>query len=177
MALNKKIADLLNQAISFEKLATFSDRQNFLKAISQQTFTDSVFDRDPIVGTPPTKAPVKMTLPETVISNQPEPGLPEHATLPETVISEYPRIDPKQQEALSKIVSIEGLGLPLAVDGKLGPKTRQALQAFKKHFGYTNLSDQSALQAVVLRAQDPKYELTHGPSINPNKHTQNKPAI
>jgi hypothetical protein len=61
---------------------------------------------------------------------------------------EYPSIEKNKQEALSRITTIEGLGLPLKIDGKLGPATRAALDAFKKKFDST-LSDPGALRKAL----------------------------
>ena len=79
--------------------------------------------------------------------------------------AEYPHIDPKKQEALGRIVTIEGLGLPLQADGELGPKTREALKAFSKWAvikGHLppNATDSQLLDlALKLTKTDSKYKL------------------
>jgi hypothetical protein len=72
--------------------------------------------------------------------------------MPADKISAYPPINKDQQEALSRIIVIEGLGLPLKIDGKLGPKTREALKKFKKHFNLESLSDTDALANAPMLA-------------------------
>jgi hypothetical protein len=72
---------------------------------------------------------------------------------------DYPSIETNKQEALSRIITIEGLGLPLKIDGKMGPRTRAALDAFKKKIDPT-LSDAGALRkALDMVKTDPKYKL------------------
>jgi hypothetical protein len=78
-------------------------------------------------------------------------------TLPNTTISAFPKINPQIQSALSKILSLEGASIPITVDGILGPETRNALQLFKKKFNLTNLNTDKLLQAVLIKAKDPRY--------------------
>lgn len=64
----------------------------------------------------------------------------------------YPRIDKEEQRALSKITTIKGIGtgLPLKIDGLLGPETRKSLDAFKKMFGIKSDSQALAYATVFL---------------------------
>jgi hypothetical protein len=55
-------------------------------------------------------------------------------------------IDKKQQDALSKFVTVEGIGMPLKIDGVLGSETRKALDAVKKYFNKPSMSDFQVLQ-------------------------------
>ncbi len=145
---------LLKKATSFEKLALYSDRKTFLKALSQavdpaakQFYNLDEFGNPKREGIPP-------VTPE-------DPGAHEPAMMmPADRISAFPPIDQKAQEALSRINSVEGIGIPISVDGKLGPETKAALQAFKKKFNFTYMSDLDALQAALMKAEDPKYQIS-----------------
>ena len=73
-------------------------------------------------------------------------------------------VDKGQQEALSRFLTVERLGIPLrTIDGRLGPETRQALDAFKKYYNqYATqkiTSDQQALQLVkyIVDSSPEKY--------------------
>jgi hypothetical protein len=85
-----------------------------------------------------------------------DPGVGESPMVfdhPTDRITGFAPIDQEQQEALSRFVTVNGLGLPLRVDGKLGPDTRKALDAFKKYLTEKNpekpkLSDAQALETV-----------------------------
>ncbi len=76
----------------------------------------------------------------------------------------YPPIDKDQQEALGRVVMIKGLTFvdPKKMsDGKLGPETRKALDAFKKYLtekapGKT-VSDKDALAIAELIEQNKAY--------------------
>ena len=111
-----KIEKLLSQAAYFEKLAVFSDRKEFLKALAQ-------------------------TLPETVIESGPQ--MPPVVTLPETVIEGDPskKINPAYQNMLSYLFVNEMV--PLSPDGDLGAQTRKAMDMFKtKYMGGTGTDQQ-----------------------------------
>ncbi len=83
-----------------------------------------------------------------------QPGM----QMPADHIRAFPPVDRKLQEALSRVTTIDGLGIPLDVDGQLGPKTKAALSAFKKKYG-PSMTDQQALQkAQQLVQSDPKYK-------------------
>jgi hypothetical protein len=147
---------LLKKATSFEKLALYSDRKTFLKALSQADSGAKQFYNLDEFGNPK-KEGIPPVTPE-------DPGAHEPAmVMPADKISAFAPIDPKAQAALSKIVSIEGIGIPIAVDGKLGPETRGALKAFKRKFNYANMSDKDALQAALMKAEDPKYNTNYKP--------------
>jgi hypothetical protein len=143
---------LLKKATSFEKLALYSDRKAFLRALSQadpaaqQFYNLDEFGNPKQEGIPPVQ-------PEDPGTHEPP------MTMPADKITAFPPVDPKAQEALSRITSLEGIGVPIAADGKFGPETRRALQEFKKRFNYTNMSDRDALDAAVMKAQDPKYRI------------------
>lgn len=151
-----KADTLFKKATAFERLALYSDRQAFLQALAQQkplinpqgpqptdpnmhpyTQPDWESERDREFGSPgtipaPTEQPVQAT---------------------EKVIKEFPPIDTVAQEALSRVTTVEGIGLPLKIDGKLGPETRKSLEAFKKRFDLSpTLSDKQVLQYAKLLA-------------------------
>lgn len=69
------------------------------------------------------------------------------------VIKAYPPIATADQEAVFRFVTVNGLGLPGKVDGKLGKETRQALEAIKNYFAKVNpqnprMSDAQAITAA-----------------------------
>ena len=58
----------------------------------------------------------------------------EEITMPTANIQSTKPIPTDVQNMLSHIITVEGIGLPLQIDGVLGPKTRQALDVFKNKF-------------------------------------------
>lgn len=70
----------------------------------------------------------------------------------------YPPIPGDVQEALSRIVTIEGIGVPLKLDKSMGPKTRAAMEAFKKKFMDNKGTDGEVFAKVREMAKDPKYQ-------------------
>lgn len=202
----------------FEKLAIYSDRGAFLKALAQQGsdpkvlelvkqmeslirgagITDesilapfvnvSIFNNAPDVGAiirASSKARLQMTglangneinqlirLEQQlrVAGTTPDPGAnePPMVFTPDPVkdqIKAYPPIDAKQQSALCRIVTIKGLTFvdPNKMsDGKLGPETRKALNAFKKYLtkkspNKRSISDQEALNIAENMDQNKAY--------------------
>jgi peptidoglycan hydrolase-like protein with peptidoglycan-binding domain len=148
---------LLAKTSSFERLAVYSDRKAFLQSLSQESFTPEEVQQwgnldefgNPIqTGVPPVPNPTT-TIPETTITGK----------LPLTK-PVFPTIDKRQQEALSKVVSLDGIGIPLQrIDGILGPETKVALKSFKAAYHMENLSDAQALQhAQTLVETLPKYQ-------------------
>ncbi len=86
---------------------------------------------------------------------------PADITFKDDHITGYPTIDATQQSALGKIVMIEGLAFvdPKKMhDGKLGPETRKALDAFKKWVTAKNpsktVTDNDALAMAEMMAQN-----------------------
>jgi hypothetical protein len=146
---------LLKKATSFEKLALYSDRKTFLKALSQRALPVYENHPRPQGDYDFTSRPNDIPPPEPEDPGAHEPPM----MMPADKISAFPPIDPKTQEALSRIVSIDGIGIPIATDGKLGPETKRALQAFKKKFNFINMSDKDALQAALMKGEDPKYQI------------------
>lgn len=133
---------LLKKAASFEKLAAFSDRKAFFASLAQDNkYTGQNMSFDPLQSINP-------------MHDQEYSGNPPTAGSKPT----FAPIDQKAQEALSRVNSIEGIGIPISVDGKFGPETKSALQAFKQKFNCTNMSDKDALDVVLMTAKDPKYQ-------------------
>ncbi len=76
----------------------------------------------------------------------------------------YPPIDPEEQSALGRLVMIKGLTFvdPKKMsDGKLGPETRRALDAFKKYLTEkkpgSKVSDQDALAMAKMMVDNKAY--------------------
>lgn len=71
----------------------------------------------------------------------------------------YPPIDTKVQEAIERIVVIEGQGLPMKIDGRIGPETRGAINRFKKYIlKDEKMSDKDAFAKALEMVQQPKYK-------------------
>lgn len=81
-----------------------------------------------------------------------------------TTIPQAKKIDKEEQRALGKILTIEGIGLPLDPDGILGPKTKAAIEAFKKKFKFNPftktyvLTDEDALTYAKMLSETDKYK-------------------
>ena len=63
------------------------------------------------------------------------------------------------QELLGRINTIEGIGLPLKVDRKIGPKTIGALKAFNEKFMGGSASRAQLFNKILEMGKDPKYSL------------------
>lgn len=73
-------------------------------------------------------------------------------------ITAVPPINPKDQEAVYKFVTINGLGIPGKTTGKLDKDTRTALEAIKNYFAKVNpqnprMTDQQAIQAAKFEGR------------------------
>jgi hypothetical protein len=159
-----KADTLLKKSITFEKLALYSDCKSFLQAIAQdiQSFppvSNKGINTDYMPGT----APPVNNLPQEQNNVSREQELQENMNQPgvkmpmDRVIG-YPTIPQDAQAALFRINTIDGLGLPGKIDGKLGPETRRAINVFKKKFNVQQLSDAEVLQFAKMKAHyDPKY--------------------
>lgn len=113
-----KVDNLLKRASAFEKLAFYGDRKAFLQSLSQKypNMTQSpMSDLGVLPNLPPSQ-----TSTDTVY------------TMPEVTIKGYPLIPKDVQQQLSSINVEKGWGLPLTIDGELGPSTKFALDSFKK---------------------------------------------
>lgn len=126
-----KIDDLLKRVERFEKLAVYGDRSAFLKSLAQDNASYQPFIGSDSGGDHPGAAGPNYFAPD-----QKSP-------------TSYPPISRELQEMLSRITTVQGLGLPLQIDGSLGPETKKALDAFRRKFNVPgNFSDAEALQVV-----------------------------
>lgn len=91
---------------------------------------------------------------------------------PASAVSQFPAIDPKEQNDVFRIATIEGLIVPpdakRASDGKLGPQTKAAIKALRSAKNKTNgqplfpelsvlKTDQDVLTWAGMKAQSPRY--------------------
>jgi hypothetical protein len=90
---------------------------------------------------------------------------------PASAVSQFPAIDPKEQNDVFRIATIEGLIVPPdskhMSDGKLGPQTRAAIKALRGAKDKTNgqplfpeltqMSDTDVLTWAGMKAQSPRY--------------------
>lgn len=85
---------------------------------------------------------------------------PADYTAPAAHITGFRPIDKSKQDALGRIVTVEGLTFvdPKKMnDGQLGPETRKALNAFKAWVRQPKMSDDQALDMAQMMAQTSKY--------------------
>lgn len=73
----------------------------------------------------------------------------EEVVLPTDRVVGFASIPKDVQNMLSRIVTIEGVGLPLQIDGQLGPKTRNALNSFKAKFSIPNQFTDTSVFDVI----------------------------
>lgn len=83
---------------------------------------------------------------------------PADVTFPADRITALAPINQADQEAVFKFVTVNGLGIPGKVDGKLGKETRTALEAIKNYFAKANpqnkrMSDQEAIHAAKFQGR------------------------
>lgn len=155
--LMSKADTLLKKATSFERLAVYSDRKSFLQALSQGFDSGTVKQYENLdeFGNP--KSQGVPTPPAESTSSEPT----KMQEIPTVNITGQPPIRPSQQEALSRIITVDGIGMPIKADGILGPETQKAIDAFKKKFDPTNkhkLTNQKVLDWAEMLANEPKYK-------------------
>lgn len=74
--------------------------------------------------------------------------------MPADKIKGFAPIDTEQQEALSRFITMQRLGIPLhRIDGKLGPETRAAIEAARKYLtekspNKQKLNDKQVLETI-----------------------------
>lgn len=170
-----KADTLLKKAAFYEKMALYSDRKSFLKALAQtKPIMEGEKSPNPLLrpyggseagdsweaerarefGTQPTiPRPQPLTPQEEAAAGMSGPA---DVTFQPDQIRVMAPIDAQQQSALGKFVTVNGLAFvdPKKMhDGKLGPETRKALDAFKKYLTEKNpakphMSDKDALQTA-----------------------------
>ncbi|HEY5268118.1 MAG TPA: hypothetical protein VII94_03210 [Candidatus Saccharimonadales bacterium] len=156
-----KADTLLKRAAVYEKLAIYSDRKAFLQAIAQDsspiyTLPEQVIEDDRIKDKVPYINPgfQQNLLNENRITPQQSDEAKSRHDLAATGndIANGEPIDKGQQSALSYVVTMGKVGIPLQhIDGIMGPETRAAINSFKKMIGRPTMSDRAAL------ALAPKY--------------------
>lgn len=85
------------------------------------------------------------------------------STMQQTVLDNklYPTIDKNKQRALSKIVTVKGLGSPLEIDGLLGPETKKAINLVKNDLKLNvnpYFSDDEVLTWAKMIAELPEFK-------------------
>lgn len=203
-----KAETLLKRAVSFERLALYSDRKVFLETLSQD-FQHEMYSypkieelfkkayelisqaggdasalqdawqvkKDPAALARAISAAIpsiKANLQNANVANE----LTEISTqinslqgTSESVATtptehadkkQFPVIDKSEQDALFRINTIEGIGLPGKIDGELGPETKKAIEAFKKKFNLGEvLNDAQVLgYAKMMADNNQKYQTT-----------------
>lgn len=146
---DEDVWDPINSALSFGHVNLGSIRQAVTSAAVRMTNAD-ISEKlyqlaQQLISLPPGQSPVAPAQEDQVVEEL-------VVTTPKPV--QYPTIDKEQQRALGKILTIEGLGLPLDADGKLGPKTKAALQALRKRFNLSSYTDAEALAFAKMLVQE-----------------------
>jgi hypothetical protein len=131
-----KFESLYKKIELFEKLAVYGNRSSFLKAIAQNPNASyQPFMGSDSQGDHPEAAPDSST-----------------QTTKEMTIVGNPPIPTDVQEMLSRIVTMDRIGIPLhKIDGLIGPETRGALKEFKNKYAPGVNSDAQLFNAI--RAQ------------------------
>ena len=163
-AQKSEAGELLNKASLFERLALYSDRTSFLKALAQQNDSPNYYQYPEFQET----EEFKQSLPRTIPPPEPVKPLtpaqeaakalqgPADVTFKDDKITGFAPIDPKVQEHLSSLVTNRNWGVPLApingktpFDGRIGKDTRRALDTFKSRMGLpTNTPDAQLFQKI-----------------------------
>ena len=143
---------LIHRIQLFYKLALYGERDTFLNAIAQG-ITYNNPSGGPLTEQERMEA-VKGKIPPPPPAALPAPTLIE---VPEQVITGTPpvqAIPTDTQDQLNDLLVPAGLlAVPLALDGKLGPKTQQAAQAFKAK--YNMPATPANIKAVHLKEYGP----------------------
>jgi hypothetical protein len=185
-AQKSEAGELLNKASLFERLALYSDRSSFLQALAQDAIMEGEQSPNPTLRPYGGGEAGKQweAARQTEFGNQrtipkPEPLAPltpaqeaakaiqgpaDMTFQPESAdkITGFAPIDTAQQEALSKFVTMQRLGIPLhRIDGKLGPATRAALEAARKYLTEKSPTKQQLTDKQVL--QTIKYIVDNAP--------------
>lgn len=73
-------------------------------------------------------------------------------------IVNFPKIDKDKQRALSKILTVKGLGLPLEIDGVLGTETKKAIDLVRDKLELYAFNDDEVLTWAKMTAELPEYK-------------------
>ena len=174
-AQKSEAGELLNKASLFERLALYSDRASFLQALAQDAILEGEKPADPKLrqyapGSSWEEARKQefgtaRTIPKPEPLPAQDPGVGEPPMVfndPTDRITGFAPIDTAQQEALSKFITMQRLGIPLhRIDGKLGPETRTALEAARKYLTEKSPTKQKLTDKQVL--QTIKYIVDNAP--------------
>lgn len=125
----KKIDELLKRVEHFEKLAVYGDRSTFLKSLAQDNAS-----YQPFIGSD---------------AQGDHPGAAGPDYLAPAPKSQLPKIPKDVQEMLSNITVIEGIGMPIQIDGDLGPETQKALDGFRRKFNVPGNFDNTQVFDVI----------------------------
>jgi len=93
-----------------------------------------------------------------VMGQTPEETAPVATNTSAPAAAGLPKISTEEQEALSKVFVIEGGGLPLKIDGFLGPETQKAIDFMRKKWNVPNYTNQQMLTWMGMQAKLPKYQ-------------------
>ena len=131
-----KADTLLKKATSFEKLAVYSDRKSFIRAIAQSGFSQEEVNQ--YNGLDELGNPKQNGIPpvdQEVGGFSPNPDVVPYGTPVSSMMDRKPvapaSIDKSVQKALNDISESTGRFYPIKVDGLLGKDTRTAIELFK----------------------------------------------
>lgn len=138
----KKLEFLVKKVEMFEKLAVYGDRKSFLQALSQ----DAGISKEPNYSAVPTDS-------SSTESNSTPWGQHNLLVDQKKNAPSKPNMPPVAKEVQSKLNELlvaAGKIFPLDVDGLLGPRTRKALDVFKREYNLpSTVSDQELFKKVL----------------------------
>lgn len=137
---------LLKKAASFEKLALYSDRKAFLQAVAQQSFSPEEVDQWESQTQPK---------PGSVPPPPSDPGYPQFPTSGMGTGMNAPAVREQQKAVplsfnpqVQQLQQLLGFSVDKA-DGKLGPYTKAAIDAYKQRMGNPQMSMQQMMAQLV----------------------------
>lgn len=155
--------DILKKTTAFEKMALYGDRKSFLRSLAQGFDADierkylslDELGRPLTKGIPSPPKPNAMEFPagqplaphtfDRVHGLRGDPNYEDLQPKNTTPSASFQSIPWQTQNMLSEIVSQLGLAPRIQIDGKIGPETQRALNAFKAQYfpkGSTISNDQ-----------------------------------
>lgn len=149
----KKIDELVKKVEVFERLAVYGDRSTFLKSLAQEFGPSleggfSAKPNEPNASVDPNAAAPSGTV-----------------NLPADHITGYRPVDKNVQSMLNDILVPSGDILPLTLDGRLGPNTKDALAKFKAK--YNKPASVAAITEVHNQVKNPSTVATPGAPVQP----------